>query len=85
MYYINDEQLLEGIIASIAFPGLVYFCKNTSGLTFILCNMITFFLYWLLRKLFLNHYILHKENKEININNNFSDNSYLGIKNSNIF
>lgn len=57
---INDEQLVEGIVASIFFPITILIFRNLDPNSFILYSIIAWFSTWILRKLSVNIYKLLK-------------------------
>ena len=61
---ISQEQLVEGIIASIVFPLSVMFYKNYEKKSFFIYTMLAWITTWIMRKLVVNiyHYYYRKHN-----------------------
>ena len=63
---ISQEQLVEGIIASIIFPLSVIFYKSYNKKSFFVYTMLAWMTTWIMRKLTVNiyHYYYKKYNLE---------------------
>lgn len=69
---ISDQQLIEGITASIFFPLTIMIFRHLDPQSFISYSMIAWFSTWILRKLSVNIYKLYRvkygwENKTYSI------------------
>jgi len=53
---INNEQLVEGVIASIVFTLISYFLKYYFKLNYVLYISISWFITWIFRKFGVNTY-----------------------------
>lgn len=71
---LNQEQLIEGITASIFFPLTILFFRNMDHSSFFLYSMLAWFTTWIARKISVNIYLHFK--KQYNWTN---DTYYLNI------
>lgn len=53
---INNEEIIEGIVASIFFPITILFFKNFEKDAFIKYSILSWFTTWVLRKMAVNIY-----------------------------
>tara|TARA_B100001063_G_C16458279_1_gene401766 strand:- start:18 stop:248 length:231 start_codon:yes stop_codon:yes gene_type:complete len=58
---ITQEQLIEGIIASICFPLTIMFFRHNKSNDFIFYSSIGWFITWIARKFGVNIYLHLKE------------------------
>ena len=58
---IDQEQIVEGITASIFFPITIIFFRHFKSTTFIIYSMLAWFTTWIARKISVNVYLHFKK------------------------
>ena len=56
----TDVNIVEGVTASVTFPGIIFFLKKERKFTMYFATMISWFITWIMRKFSVNLFLAYK-------------------------